>query len=148
MRISDWSADVCSSDLLSRARAEAGAAGADLVVATEMAITGYPTEDLVLKPMFLEAAQNAIAALAADTADGGPGMIVGGPWRPNPAARPPLFGKVFNTAYVLDGGAVTTQRTKHVLPNYGVFDEKRVFGAGPLRAPPGTAGTRPGLPVP
>src|SRR3546814_1817813 len=97
MRISDWSADVCSSDLLSRARAEAGAAGADLVVATEMAITGYPTEDLVLKPMFLEAAQNAIAALAADTADGGPGMIVGGPWRPDPAARPPLFGKVFNT---------------------------------------------------
>src|SRR3546814_5921301 len=62
--------------LLRRARAEAAAAGADLVVATEMAITGYPTEDLVLKPMFLEAAQNAIAALAADTADGGPGMIV------------------------------------------------------------------------
>src|SRR3546814_10177901 len=65
--------------LLRRARAEAGAAGADLVVATEMAITGYPTADLVLKPMFLTAAQNAIAALAADTADGRPGMVVGGP---------------------------------------------------------------------
>src|SRR3546814_21081460 len=68
--------------LLRRARAEAGAAGADLVVATEMAITGYPTEDLVLKPMFLEAAQNAIAALAADTAAGGQGLIVVGPRRP------------------------------------------------------------------
>src|SRR3546814_15926459 len=63
--------------LLRRARAEAGAAGADLVVATEMAITGYPTEDLVLKPLFLVAAQNAIAAAAAGTADGGPGQKLG-----------------------------------------------------------------------
>src|SRR3546814_4685492 len=65
--------------LLRRARAQAAAAGADLVVATELAITGYPPEDLVLKPMFLEAAQDALEALAADTADGGPGLIVGGP---------------------------------------------------------------------
>src|SRR3990170_8361318 len=93
--------------LLRKARAEAAAAGAELMIATEMVITGYPTEDLVLKPMFLEAAQNAIETLAADTADGGPGMIVGGPWRPDPKGRPPLFGKGFNTAHVLDGGSVT-----------------------------------------
>jgi len=133
--------------LLRRARAEAAAAGADLVIATEMVITGYPTEDLVLKPMFLEAAQQAIEALAADTADGGPGMIVGGPWRQDPHARPPLFGKVFNTAYVLDGGSVTTHRTKHDLPNYGVFDEKRVFGAGPLPGPVNFRGVRLGVMV-
>src|SRR3546814_4546596 len=74
--------------LLRRARAQAAAAGADLVVATELAITGYPPEDLVLKPMFLEAAQDALEALAADTADGGPGLIVGGPWRRDAEARP------------------------------------------------------------
>jgi NAD+ synthase len=133
--------------LLRKARAEAAALGADLVIATEMVITGYPTEDLVLKPMFLEAAQQAIEALAADTADGGPGMIVGGPWRQDPKAKPPLFGKVFNTAYVLDGGAITTHRTKHDLPNYGVFDEKRVFGAGPLPGPVNFRGVRLGVMV-
>jgi NAD+ synthase len=133
--------------LLRQARAQAAAAGADLVIATEMVITGYPTEDLVLKPMFLEAAQNAIEALAADTADGGPGMIVGGPWRQDPRAKPPLFGKVFNTAYVLDGGIVATHRAKHDLPNYGVFDEKRVFGAGPLPGPVNFRGVRLGVMV-
>ncbi len=131
--------------LLRKARAEAAAAGADLVVASEMVITGYPTEDLVLKPMFLDAALGAIEALAEDTADGGPGMIIGGPWRQDPDAKPPLFGKVFNTAYVLDGGKVVTHRTKHDLPNYGVFDEKRVFGAGPLPGPVNFRGVRLGV---
>src|SRR3546814_19863573 len=74
--------------LLRRARAQAAAAGADLVVATELAITGYPPEDLVLKPMFLEAAQDALEALAADTADGGPGLTVGGHWRRDEIGRP------------------------------------------------------------
>ena len=133
--------------LLRKARAEAAARGADLVIASEMVITGYPTEDLVLKPMFLEVAENALQALALDTADGGPGMIVGGPWREDPTARPPLHGKVYNTAYVLDGGKVTTHRTKHDLPNYGVFDEKRVFGAGPLPGPVNFRGVRLGVMV-
>jgi len=133
--------------LLRKARAEAAAQGADLVVASEMVITGYPTEDLVLKPMFLDAALGAIKALAKDTADGGPGMIIGGPWRQDPEASPPLFGKVFNTAYVLDGGKITTHRTKHDLPNYGVFDEKRVFGAGPLPGPVNFRGVRLGVMV-
>ena len=133
--------------LLRKARAEAAALGADLVIATEMVITGYPTEDLVLKPMFLEAAETAVRALAEDTADGGPGMIIGGPWRPDPSARPPLFGKVFNTAYVLDGGKIATHRAKYDLPNYGVFDEKRVFGAGPLPGPVNFRGVRLGVMV-
>ncbi|MEQ8356528.1 MAG: NAD+ synthase [Kiloniellaceae bacterium] len=133
--------------LLRQARAAAAAQGADLVIATEMVITGYPTEDLVLKPMFLDAARAAVEALAAETADGGPGMIVGGPWRADAAARPPLFGKVFNAAYVLDGGEIVTQRAKHDLPNYGVFDEKRVFGAGPLPGPVNFRGVRLGVMV-
>src|SRR3546814_19859169 len=95
--------------------------------------------------MFLEAAQDALEALAADTADGGPGLIVGGPWRRDAEARPPLFGKVFNTAYVIDGGGVTTHRAKHNLPNYGVFDEKRVFSAGPLPGPVNFRGVRLGV---
>lgn len=132
---------------LRAARKEAAAKGADLVVASEMVITGYPTEDLVLKPMFLDAAEEAIAELAKDTADGGPGIIVGGPSRPDPEARPPLFGKVFNSAYVLDAGEIVTLRSKYDLPNYGVFDEKRVFGAGPLPGPVNYRGVRLGLMV-
>ncbi|MPZ10062.1 MAG: NAD+ synthase [Kiloniellaceae bacterium] len=133
--------------LLRKARAEAAAQGVDLVIATEMVITGYPTEDLVLKPMFLEAARAALEALARDTADGGPGMIIGGPWRQDAEAKPPLFGKVFNAAYLLDGGAIVTQRAKYDLPNYGVFDEKRVFGAGPLPGPMNFRGVRLGVMV-
>ena len=133
--------------LLRKARAAAAAEGADLVVATELVITGYPPEDLVLKPMFLDAARAAVEELARDTADGGPGVILGGPWREDAKARPPLFGKVFNTAYLLDGGEIVTQRAKHDLPNYGVFDEKRVFGAGPLPGPVNFRGVRVGLMV-
>ena len=133
--------------LLRKARAEAAAKGADLMIATEMVITGYPTEDLVLKPMFLDAARAAVEELARDTADGGPGVILGGPWREDAAAKPPLYGKVFNTAYLLDGGNIVTQRAKHDLPNYGVFDEKRVFGAGPLPGPVNFRGVRIGLMV-
>jgi predicted amidohydrolase len=60
------------------ARAEAAAAGADLVVTPELSIAGYPPEDLILKPAFLDACDARIAALARATADGGPGLVVGG----------------------------------------------------------------------
>ena len=61
-------------------RAQAAAAGAELLVTPEFSIAGYPPEDLVLKPAFRAMCNAQIAALAADTADGGPGLIVGGPW--------------------------------------------------------------------
>ncbi len=112
------------------ARAAAAAEGADLVVYPELAIAGYPPEDLVLKPLFQRHVADAVASLSAATKDGGPGLIVGGPWRED--------GKLYNAAFVLDGGAVT-KRFKHDLPNYGVFDEKRVFAAG---APPGPVNFR------
>jgi NAD+ synthase len=121
------------------ARAEAAAAGADLLVLTELFIAGYPPEDLVLKPAFQDACRKAVEALARDTADGGPGVIIGTPW--------PEDGNVYNAAAVLDGGAVTGLRFKVELPNYGVFDEYRVFKKGPLPGPVGFRGIRIGTPV-
>lgn len=120
-----------------QARAEAAALGADLVVTPEFSIGGYPPEDLVRKPAFVAACEDAIAALAADTVDGGPGIIVGGPWRAE--------GKLHNAAFVLDRGAIVAKRAKHELPNYGVFDDKRVFDPGPLAGPVSFRGFRIGL---
>ena len=122
-----------------RARAEGARLGADLVVTPEFSIAGYPPEDLVRKPAFVAACEDAIAALAADTADGGPGLIVGGPWRDGD--------KLYNAAFVLDGGRITARRAKHELPNYGVFDDKRVFDAGPAPGPVVFRGIRIGLMV-
>ena len=121
------------------ARAEAAAMGADLVVTPEFSIGGYPPEDLVRKPAFIEAAEAAIQALAEDTADGGPALIVGGPWKDG--------AKLYNAAFVLDGGAITARRAKHELPNYGVFDDKRVFDPGPCPGPVVIRGARIGLMV-
>jgi NAD+ synthase len=120
-----------------RARAEAARLGADIVVTPEFSIGGYPTEDLVRKPAFVAACEDAIAALAADTADGGPAVLLGGPWQD--------ADKLYNAAFLLDGGAVATRRAKHELPNYGVFDEKRVFDAGPSPGPMSFRGVRLGV---
>jgi NAD+ synthase len=108
-------------------RAEAAAAGADLLVTPEFSIAGYPPEDLVRKAAFVAHCEAALNALASDTADGGPGLIVGGPWRDGP--------RIYNAAFVMDGGAITARRAKHELPNYGVFDDKRVFDPGPAPGP-------------
>lgn len=123
-------------DAMLAARAAAG--DADLVVTPELSIIGYPPEDLVLKPAAVAACRAELERLAAATADGGPGMIVGLPWAEN--------GRLFNVAALLDGGAVTITR-KHLLPNYGVFDEKRVFDAGPLPGPLAFRGVRLGVPI-
>nr|WP_314073493.1 NAD+ synthase [uncultured Roseococcus sp.] len=118
-------------------RAEAAAGGADLLVTPEFSIAGYPPEDLVLKPAFRAMAEAEIAALAAETADGGPGLIVGGPWCED--------GKLYNAAFLLDGGKIVARRAKHELPNYGVFDDKRVFDPGPAPGPVVFRGLRLGL---
>ena len=121
------------------ARAEGADLGADLVVTPEFSIGGYPPEDLVRKPAFVQACEAEIELLAAETSDGGPGLVVGGPWRDD--------GRLFNAAYVLEGGRILARRAKHELPNYGVFDEKRVFDAGPSPGPVAFRGTRIGLMV-
>ncbi|WP_306119342.1 MULTISPECIES: NAD+ synthase [unclassified Roseitalea] len=121
------------------ARAAAAAQGADLVLLTELFLSGYPPEDLVFKSAFIAACEAAMRTLAADTADGGPGVIVG-----LPLAR---ADGLHNAVCVLDGGAVTSEWFKVDLPNYGEFDEKRVFVPGPMRGPVDFRGVRIGIPI-
>lgn len=117
-----------NADLVREARKQAAAQGADLVVASELVISGYPPEDLVIRPSFQKACAAVVENLAAETDDGGPGVLIGSLWVDDD-------GKVYNAALLLDGGKIAAVRLKHDLPNYGVFDEKRVFAAGPLPGP-------------
>jgi NAD+ synthase len=120
------------------ARERARAEGADLVVFPELFITGYPPEDLVLKPAFQRAARAAVERLAAELG-AGPAVLVGTIW--------PEAGAIYNAVALLDEGKVQAVRFKVDLPNYGVFDEKRVFDAGPLPGPINFRGVRLGVPI-
>jgi NAD+ synthase len=121
------------------ARADAAKANADLILFSELFITAYPPEDLVLKPALQEDAREAIEKLARDTADGGPAVLIGTPWMEE--------GKLYNAFAYLDGGEVKGVTRKVDLPNYGVFDEKRVFAVGPMPGPFNIRGVRIGVPV-
>ena len=121
------------------ARAEAAAFGADVLMFSELFIAGYPPEDLVLKPAFLEACRAACEEVARDTADGGPALLVGLPFVED--------GRAYNAYALLNGGRIEAVRFKVDLPNYGVFDEKRVFAAGPMPGPIVFKGVRIGLPI-
>ena len=113
--------------LLLQAREEAARQGADLVIASELVISGYPPEDLVLKPFFQDRIEAAVGALAKATDDGGPGLLIGAPWRDGT--------RLHNAGLLLDRGKIIASRLKHHLPNYGVFDERRVFDSGPMPGP-------------
>ena len=122
-----------------QAREQAARVHADLVVTTELVVTGYPPEDLVLKPFFQDKVEAAVGELARATEDGGPALVIGAPWREN--------GKLHNAALLLDGGEIVGSRLKHHLPNYGVFDEMRVFAPGPMPGPVPFRGVRLGVMV-
>ncbi len=122
-----------------RARAQAARDGADLVAFPELFICGYPPEDLVLKPALQAACRAAIEDLARETADSGPAMLVGTPWVEDD--------KLYNAYGMLDGGAIAAVRLKVNLPNYGVFDERRVFAPGPVPGPVSFRGVRLGIPI-
>ena len=121
-----------------RARDEARAQGADLVAFPELFIAGYPPEDLVLKPAFQAACRAAIEALARESKNG-PALLVGTPWVE--------AGKLYNAYVLLAGGVIEAVRFKVDLPNYGVFDEKRVFEPGPMPGPILVKGVRIGIPI-
>ncbi len=115
------------------------ATGADLILFPELQLIGYPPEDLVLKPALAERADIQLARLAAATEDGGPAMLVGTIRR--------VDGKLYNAMALLDGGRVVAERLKRELPNYGTFDEKRLFASGPLPEPIDFRGVRIGVPI-
>jgi NAD+ synthase len=114
------------------------AAGADLVALPEMFITGYNTQDLVMKPAFHRAAMDTLHQLAADCADG-PALAVGGPWAEN--------GKLYNAWLILREGRIAARALKHHLPNETVFDEVRTFDSGPLSGPYAVGDIRIGSPI-
>ena len=122
-----------------KARREAAMSGADLIVFSELFLVGYPPEDLVLKPAFQRAAAEAIAEFARETADGGPGVLIGTPWLRD--------GKLMNAVLYLDAGEIRGETFKVHLPNYGVFDEPRVFRSGNPPGPFNIRGVRIGVPV-
>ncbi len=124
-------------ELIQNVREEASVGGADILVAGELTVSGYPPEDLVLKPAFMDCIEEKVTALAAKTADGGPALIIGTPWRQD--------GKLFNAVMLLDKGKIVTIRYKNLLPTYGVFDEDRVFERGPMPGPISFKGVRLGV---
>ena len=121
-----------------RARDRAAELGADLVVFSELVLVGYPPEDLVLRPALVDAAASALRELERETAAGSPALLVTLPWRAD--------GCLHNAAALVADGR-SELRFKHELPNYGVFDEKRLFNPGPLPAPISFRGVRLGIPI-
>jgi NAD+ synthase len=131
--------DIAGNAALARDFWEQGrAAAADMVALTEMFITGYQTQDLILKPAFHRAAIAEIEGLARDCADG-PALGIGGP-----ALRD---GKLFNAYWVLQGGKAVATVLKHHLPNAALFDEKRLFASADVAGPFMINGVRIGAPI-
>ena len=120
-------------------RAKAAAEGADLVLVPELQLTGYPPEDLVLKPEFVRQTMETAERLVAATVDGGPALLFGSIHAEG--------GVNYNCVILAEGGRIVGRRLKHELPNYGTFDEKRVFTSGPLPEPILFRGVKLGVPI-
>ncbi|MDJ0822102.1 MAG: NAD+ synthase [Paracoccaceae bacterium] len=118
--------------------AQGKAAGADMVALPELFVTGYNAQDLEMKPAFYLAAMETVRALAEACADG-PALAIGCPWIEGT--------ELFNAYVICQGGAITATVFKHHLPNETVFDEVRVFDAGPIGGPYSVGETRIGSPI-
>ncbi|HEU5477476.1 MAG TPA: NAD+ synthase [Gaiellaceae bacterium] len=123
-------------DLILRRIEDARVAGADLVVLPELVVTGYPPEDLLLRPGFVRAARASLERIAAETR--GIVALVGVPF---------LDGDLYNACAICADGEVTGWAKKWHLPNYGVFDEKRYFASGDELALVDVAGTKVGITI-
>ena len=113
--------------------------GAEIIVTPEMYLSGYPCDDLVLRADFMADVAAGIDALAQLTADGGPAIVVGAPVAAD--------GAIYNSVFILDGGAQLARFDKVNLPNYGVFDDKRNFAAGQMPGPAMLRGLKIGFPI-
>ena len=121
------------------ARRQAAELGADAVLLSELFLCGYPPEDLLLRPEFQDAVMAAAHRLARHTAEPGPALVAGLCWRDE--------GRLYNAMALMDGGGIEAVRCKVHLPNYGVFDEARLFAPGPLPGPFSLRGVPVGAPV-
>src|SRR5881392_3728246 len=115
------------------------AKGADLMLCPELQLTGYPPEDLVLKPEFVRQAMECADRLVDATAEPGPAMLIG--------TVIDEGGANYNAVVLADGGRVIGRTLKRELPNYGTFDEKRIFAPGPLPEPIDFKGVKIGVPI-
>ena len=120
-------------------RRKAAAAGADLLVCPELQLVGYPPEDLVLKPEFVRRVHECTDELVRATIEPGPAILFGTIVHEG--------GQNFNTMMLAEGGRIIGRTFKHELPNYGTFDEKRIFAPGPLPDPIVWRGLKLGVPV-
>jgi NAD+ synthase len=115
------------------------ARGADLLLCPELQLTGYPPEDLVLKPEFLRRTMEAAEGLVDATATPGPAILIGSIVNEE--------GANYNALLLADGGRLIGRTLKRELPNYGTFDEKRIFTPGPMPEPVEFRGVKLGLPI-
>lgn len=115
------------------------AAGADLLMVPELQLTGYPPEDLVLKPEFVRRTMEAAERLVDATSTRGPALLFGSIHQE--------AGLNYNVMILAEGGRILARTLKRELPNYGTFDEKRVFASGPLPEPIEYRGVKIGVPI-
>lgn len=120
-------------------RARHAALSCDLIIFPELQLIGYPPEDLVLKPALVSAAKEQLTAMASETRGNGPAMLVGTVHKQGE--------QLYNAMALLDKGEIQAIICKHELPNYGTFDEKRLFAKAPLQPLIACRGFKIGVPI-